>query len=348
MNSNNYRLLYKEENGLDIYAIKTDNGKICLYWKNKNSSNISNIIVIFNNSNNIKINSNQICISLDGLNNINEIKHMLNMFSNEIKKLGIDIKKIKVTYIIDNQQQKDELEAMDIELELNVEYQRSNNYQEVQDNKRVIETQQQQSNVYGATDSIKRYKGNKEESFVISDENIYNDNDTLSIAEGQVRIVNPTVTNTSINSQVGINNTTTSSYGYQTQDANPTNEQAASINEEQIESREVINTYYLESDGKTIIDTNDNVIGTIGTDGYLNYNDNLYQNGQLIGKLGEKSQNKSNFKDKTKVHVYKPETPSYPNHQKEKNAAFISLPVIIFIISLILLIGSGIILFLMK
>ena len=444
MNLNNYKLLYKEENGLDIYAIKTDEGKLVLYWKNKNSSNINNIIVILNNSDNIRISNNQMCISLDGINNINDIKIMLSIFTKEVQKIGIDVRKVRFTFIIDNNKQKEEMSALANELGLNASYQKSNNYQEEQKKEEIIEQHQQSSNAYGTTDTIKKYNGNKEESFVISDGKVYRDNDTLSIAEkkqellaqllnnpdiaptikamspevldeyltsrvtsnlkshyleqstntptntndavsnltskkshqedgysneelgivqnnvsnnnkysvveentnGEVQIVNPTVTNANISSQSGVNNITSNSYNYTTQDNSINNNQEnTNLSEEQIQSRETVNIFYLENDGKTIVDSNDNVIGSIGVDGYLNFEDKLYQNGQLIGKIGDKSEKR--IQTQGKARVYKPEHNHYNNTPK-KEAAFISLPVIIFIISLVLLIGSGIILFLMK
>lgn len=444
MNLNNYKLLYKEENGLDIYAIKTDEGKLVLYWKNKSSSNINNIIVILNNSDNIRISNNQMCISLDGINNINDIKTMLSIFTKEVQKIGIDVKKVRFTFIIDNNKQKEEMSALANELGLNVSYQKSNNYQEEQKKEEIIEQHQQNSNAYGTTDTIKRYNGNKEESFVISDGKVYRDNDTLSIAEkkqellaqllnnpdiaptikamspevldeyltsrvtsnlkshyleqstnsptntndavsnltskkshqedgysnvelgivqnnvsnnnkysvveentnGEVQMVTPTVTNANISSQSGVNNITSNSYNYATQDNSINNNQEnTNLSEEQIQSRETVNIFYLENDGKTIVDSNDNVIGSIGVDGYLNFEDKLYQNGQLIGKIGDKSEKR--IQTQSMVRVYKPEHNQYNNTPK-KEAAFISLPVIIFIISLVLLIGSGIILFLMK
>ena len=432
MNLNNYKLLYKEENGLDIYAIKTDEGKLVLYWKNKNSSNINNIIVILNNSDNIRISNNQMCISLDGINNINDIKIMLSIFTKEVQKIGIDIKKVRFTFIIDNNKQKEEMSALANELGLNASYQKSNNYQEEQKKEEIIEQHQQSSNAYWTTDTIKKYNGNKEESFVISDGKVYRDNDTLSIAEkkqellaqllnnpdiaptikamspevlkshyleqstntptntndavsnltskkyhqedgysneelgivqnnvsninkysvveentnGDVQIVNPIVTNANISSQSGVNNITSNRYKYATQDNSiNNNRENTNLSEEQIQSRKTVNIFYLENDGKTIVDSNDNVIGSIGVDSYLNFEDKLYQNGQLIGKIGDKSEKR--IQTQGKARVYKPENNHYNNTPK-KEAAFISLPVIIFIISLVLLIGSGIILFLMK
>ena len=364
MNLNNYKLLYKEENGLDIYAIKTDEGKLVLYWKNKNSSNINNIIVILNNSDNIRISNNQMCISLDGINNINDIKIMLSIFTKEVQKIGIDIKKVRFTFIIDNNKQKEEMSALANELGLNASYQKSNNYQEEQKKEEIIEQHQQSSNAYGTTDTIKKYNGNKEESFVISDGKVYRDNDTLSVAEKKQELLaqllnnpdkamSPEVLDEYLTSRVTSNLKSHQEDGYSNEELGIVSknnkysvvEENINLSKEQIQSRETVNIFYLENDGKTIVDSNDNVIGSIGVDGYLNFEDKLYQNGQLIGKIGDKSEKR--IQTQGKARVYKPEHNHYNNTPK-KEAAFISLPVIIFIISLVLLIGSGIILFLMK
>ena len=127
MNENNYRLLHKEENGLDIYAIKMENGKLVLYWKNINSSNINNVIVILNNSDNIRIKNNQICISLDGINNINDIKVFLSIFSREIQKMGIDAKRARFIFIIDNDKQREDISVVVRDLGISAFFEVSNN-----------------------------------------------------------------------------------------------------------------------------------------------------------------------------------------------------------------------------
>lgn len=127
MNENNYRLLHKEENGLDIYAIKMENGKLVLYWKNINSSNINNVIVILNNSDNIRIKNNQICISLDGINNINDIKVFLSIFSREIQKMGIDAKRVRFIFIIDNDKQREDISVVVRDLGISAFFEVSNN-----------------------------------------------------------------------------------------------------------------------------------------------------------------------------------------------------------------------------
>lgn len=127
MNENNYRLLHKEENGLDIYAIKMENGKLVLYWKNINSSNINNVIVILNNSDNIRIKNNQICISLDSINNINDIKVFLSIFSREIQKMGIDVTRIRFIFIIDNDKQREDISVVVRDLGISAFFEVSNN-----------------------------------------------------------------------------------------------------------------------------------------------------------------------------------------------------------------------------
>ena len=127
MNENNYKLLYKEDNGLGIYAIKRENSKLVFFWKNINSSNINNVIVILNNSDNIRIKNNQICISLDGINNINDIKVILSIFSREIQKMGIDAKRARFIFIIDNDKQREDISVVVRDLGISAFFEVSNN-----------------------------------------------------------------------------------------------------------------------------------------------------------------------------------------------------------------------------
>ena len=135
MNENNYEELHKQvlhkqdpKTGLDIYAIKWENSsKLVYYWKNINSSNINNVIVILNNSDNIRIKNNQICISLDGINNINDIKVILSIFSREIQKMGIDAKRARFIFIIDNDKQREDISVVVRDLGISAFFEVSNN-----------------------------------------------------------------------------------------------------------------------------------------------------------------------------------------------------------------------------
>jgi hypothetical protein len=106
--------------------------------------------------------------------------------------------------------------------------------------------------------------------------------------------------------------------------------------------------YYIDNDGKTIVDNNDNVIGVNNEDFFIDYNKNviLAPNGTIVAKIGYENKQKQ---AKNNVNVYKRTLkPDYSDPFKKQKAGFISLPVIIFIISLILLIVSGIILLIIK
>ena len=135
MNENNYEELHKQvlhkqdpKTGLDIYAIKWENSsKLVYYWKNINSSNINNVIVILNNSDNIRIKNNQICISLDGINNINDIKVILSIFSREIQKMGIDVTRIRFIFIIDNDKQREDISVVVRDLGISAFFEVNNN-----------------------------------------------------------------------------------------------------------------------------------------------------------------------------------------------------------------------------
>ena len=135
MNENNYEELHKQvlhkqdpKTGLDIYAIKWENSsKLVYYWKNINSSNINNVIVILNNSDNIRIKNNQICISLDGINNINDIKVILSIFSREIQKMGIDAKRARFIFIIDNDKQREDISVVVRDLGISAFFEVNNN-----------------------------------------------------------------------------------------------------------------------------------------------------------------------------------------------------------------------------
>ena len=89
----------------------------------------------------------------------------------------------------------------------------------------------------------------------------------------------------------------------------------------------------------------------------------MIKNNKVLGEIGDindmgKSSTKSIGNDnvidfekaKSKRRVYKPERPrsGIVNTNNEKSAAFISLPIILFIISLVLLVVSGIILFMIR
>lgn len=95
-----------------------------------------------------------------------------------------------------------------------------------------------------------------------------------------------------------------------------------------------------------IYDHLNNFIGKIGLEGYVvNENNELIQNGRVLGVVGDASANKKyNESDKIKPMVKTLKKPER-TYETTKSSAFISLPVIIFIFSAILLITSFVLLF---
>ena len=170
--------------------------------------------------------------------------------------------------------------------------------------------------------------------------NVTNSNEYSAVEErkGNVQVVNSSVMTSSISSSGVSNNTTESnvdsSVNYDDGELNYEEEQIRNIEEE---------IYFLSSQGE-IYDNESNLIGRLGQEGYrINYNDNtLLKDGVVMGYIGDYKdigKSKDNVYSKPKVRTL--EKPKYSN----KNAAFVSLPVIIFIISALLLIVSGILLF---
>lgn len=170
--------------------------------------------------------------------------------------------------------------------------------------------------------------------------NVTNSNEYSTVEErkGNVQVVNSSIMTSSISSSGVSNNTTESnvdsSVNYDDSELNYEEEQIRNIEEE---------IYFLSSQGE-IYDNESNLIGRLGQEGYrINYNDNtLLKDGVVMGYIGDYKdigKSKDNIYSKPKVRTL--EKPKYSN----KNAAFVSLPVIIFIISALLLIVSGILLF---
>lgn len=108
--------------------------------------------------------------------------------------------------------------------------------------------------------------------------------------------------------------------------------------------KEVMMEFYLDDD-YNIYDKDGNLIGKIGQAGYIiDYNDNtLVKNGQKLGYL-------SDYNDLGKSsNVYsKPNVKTLKKEPENKSFGFVSLPVIMFVLSALLLIGSVVLLFVLE
>lgn len=422
MNENNYEELHKQvlhkqdpKTGLDIYAIKWENSsKLVYYWKNINSSNINNVIVILNNSDNIRIKNNQICISLDGINNINDIKVILSIFSREIQKMGIDAKRARFIFIIDNDKQKEDISVVVGDLGISAFFEVSNNVKkgnlsDEEEEKILLEklmkdpkNRQMLSEMTAEEldkylmDTINRGKKTSymERATTVSSNdspkekvvmNVSHEKDGVVNRElgigiaapgnpdkyfavenngNEHRVVSPSVSTSQMNSgNVSGNNSTAGSVEENISNNDLEEGNDFNLTKLDVASKSELDVYYVDSSG-IIYNKDGKDIGQVGVSGYLvDENNNLTRYNQVLGVIDDiNNMGKSNVQDinndkvidmeKAKKLVYKPERPKYnannSTRNTEKSAAFVSLPVILFIISLVLLVASGIILFMIR
>lgn len=153
-----------------------------------------------------------------------------------------------------------------------------------------------------------------------------------------VQIVNPSVTS----SQISSNGTITSSGTSSSVDSSYVGQDIQLTTQEE-QQREVEKEFYID-DEYNIYGVNGQLVGRVGQDGYMpNYNDNtLLKDGQVIGVIGDyKNMGRGNSNVYVKPQV---RTLKKPGIQEDR-AAFVSFPVILFVLSAMLLIVSGILLF---
>lgn len=91
----------------------------CIYWTNINAKNINEVIIIFNNNNIRNIKENQICISLNGINDINSQRECLEAFLNQLRIMGIDKKTITFIFVISSRQEEPLIKEIKENLGLN-------------------------------------------------------------------------------------------------------------------------------------------------------------------------------------------------------------------------------------
>ena len=193
-----------------------------------------------------------------------------------------------------------------------------------------------EQNAYDEASNVAKDKAATEDGLYNSElrivRNNVSDKNKYSVVEergGQVQVVNPDVSNASINSG-GISN----DFGGRTEEG---------IIDENVQSRENLGEYYLDEE-YNVYDNNGNIMGRVGQNGvWVDFNTNtLVVNGNLVGYVGDykdmgkssESLNKRNVRVKRK--------------DENKRAAFVSFPVIMFVLSAMLLIGSVILLFVLK
>lgn len=128
----------------DLRGMRLANGKACCYWTNRGSGNINGVTAILNNSNVVAINNNEICISLDGIDSVDDICDMLSAFSRELYKYGTSIKGVNFRFVVSNQEEEMLVNKVNERLRLSAVVKRGLNYGNVR-KRSLVGTDQRQS-----------------------------------------------------------------------------------------------------------------------------------------------------------------------------------------------------------
>ena len=178
--SSKYEVTRKENNNFKMCSIKLENGKKCLFWYKKGANNFNKITVTFSNIIRINIDNQQICISFDGVNSKEDINNLLVAFGTEVYKDKVDITKIDFDFVVDNR------EHVSIANEFMQKYNLKGNVTHSEKYNQLTENLEDAINniATNTEDSQVIKEGNNEiKKYLVHDNKVYNDNDTLSIAE---------------------------------------------------------------------------------------------------------------------------------------------------------------------
>ena len=149
-----------------------------------------------------------------------------------------------------------------------------------------------------------------------------------------IRVVNSSIKNSQISADGVSSSVSTGTYLGEYTDT--------TLHDKGGQTRNIGNQVFYISSEAQIYDSNNQVVGILGQGYSVDYNDNtLLKDGNKIGSIGD-------YKDmgREQSNVYeKPKVRTLEKKEQEKSAAFVSLPVIIFILSALLLIISSVLLF---
>ena len=178
--SSKYEVTRKENKNFQMCSIKLENGKKCLFWYKKGANNFNKITVTFSNIIRINIDNQQICISFDGVNSKEDINNLLVAFGTEVYKDKVDITKIDFDFVVDNREQVSIANEFLQKYNLKGNVTHSEKYNQLTEN-----LEDAINNIATNTDDSQVVKEDNGEinKYLVHDNKVYNDNDTLSIAE---------------------------------------------------------------------------------------------------------------------------------------------------------------------
>ena len=433
--SSKYNVVKQENQKYNIFMIKLEDGKRCLFWNNKNASEFGDITVIFNNDNVVNINDKQILLSFHGVTNKENLNELMIAFGTEVYKkdcLNLDITKVKFNFIVDSKDEEDIANEFISKFRLDGKITHSEKYNQLTQN---LDDAISNISVNSNDNQIVKEDNDEIKKYTIHEDKIYSDNDTLSITDKKKillsewrkdpikskdiynisreeldKMLTDAVTNNlkvnhmednvsnkenkferlsndiarkednKVNDELGIiKNNLTNENKYtvlekKEERINVVKPQTFSNNisvhndeykvdtvttgvdssfwddDNELGSLDNDLPVYYVGDSNEIYNQYGKFVGRNGVGGYqINEDNNLVStyNNTVVGQIGD-IHDMDKVKEKSKVRVYKPNRKLNYNSIDKKDSGIISLPVIIFIISLFLLVGSGIILYFMK
>lgn len=134
----------------------------CIYWSNKNSKEINEVITIFKNNSIRNIKDNQICISLNGINDIESQKECIKAFCEQLKEMKLDVKKIVFVFVITSKEEQLLAAEMINTLRLNgkIYLQKSNANKEMEkENKNSPKDEEKEKEIENKLDNEEEFKG---------------------------------------------------------------------------------------------------------------------------------------------------------------------------------------------
>lgn len=178
--SSKYDVVKQNNNNYDIYQIKLENGKRCLYWNKKEAKVFKEIILVFNNDNIVNIESDQMFLSFHGNNSNEDINNLMIGFGTEVYKNGVDITKVNFKFVVDNKDEEEIVNNFMKKFRIKGNVVHSEKYSMLTEN---LEDAINNIATKSADEQIVKEDNGEINKYTIHEDKIYSDNDTLSIVE---------------------------------------------------------------------------------------------------------------------------------------------------------------------
>lgn len=178
--SSKYEVNRQVKNNYEMCLIKLENGQKCLYWNKKGTNDIKKIIVIFNNENVVNIKDDEICVSFDKVSSKEDFINLMVALGTELYKNKIDITKVEFKFIVDKKEEIDNVNDFISKYKLKGDFEYTEKYTQLTQN---LDDAINNIAVSNKDSQIVKEDNNQINKYVVHDDKIYSDNDTLSINE---------------------------------------------------------------------------------------------------------------------------------------------------------------------